>query len=75
MTSMPHSDAFITGLIQQQIPVNCFLTNGLKLTGYVLQQDKTTLLLGGRAQMLVYKHLVSTINALKAIDITEQNSS
>lgn len=57
-------DEFLGGLIAQQIPVSCFLVNGIRLQGMIVSMDVYTVMIssvkGGAAQ-LVYKAAISTV--------------
>ena len=55
-------DTVLEHLRQHTVPVTIFLTNGVRLQGYVAGFDSYSLLLGrDRESQLVYKHAISTI--------------
>lgn len=60
-------DGFFNGLRRDRVPVNVFLTSGVKLSGRIKSFDKFSLLLesdGG--EQLVFKHAIATVSAAKA---------
>ncbi|MGH9788130.1 MAG: RNA chaperone Hfq [Candidatus Acidiferrales bacterium] len=60
-------DGFLNGLRRDRVPVNVFLTSGVKLSGRIKSFDKFSLLLesdGG--EQLVFKHAIATVSAAKA---------
>lgn len=60
-------DGFLNGLRRDRIPVNIFLTNGVKLSGRIKSFDKFSLLLESDGQeQLVFKHAIATVSADKA---------
>ena len=59
---------FIDHLITQQIPIALFLTSGIKLLGYLLGYDDTTVLLEGQQRrQLIYKTSISTILSVEML--------
>ena len=61
---------FLKDLCQNKIAVTVFLVNGVKLQGIITWFDETSLLLrrDGHTQ-LIYKHAVSTIMPVTAVNI------
>ena len=60
-------DGFLNGLRRDRIPVNDFLTSGVKLSGRIKSFDKFSLLLESDGQeQLVFKHAIATVSAAKA---------
>jgi host factor-I protein len=59
---------------KERIPVTLFLTNGFQLKGTVRGFDNFTVVVetDGR-QQLVYKHAISTISPLKAVNFIFNN--
>lgn len=57
---------FIKGFIESGKKVNVYLSNGVKLEGYLLKEDANCFLLSNREKdnhpQLVYKNKVATIN-------------
>jgi host factor-I protein len=55
-------DTFLDHLRKHDVPVTMFLTNGIRLQGYVGRFDSYSVLLDrDRQAQLVYKHAISTI--------------
>lgn len=55
-------DVFLNTLRKAKIPVTIFLSNGVKLQGYVTGYDMFSVLLRRSVQIqLVYKHCIATI--------------
>lgn len=52
---------FIDHLIEAKAATCIFLSNGIKLRGYVLDADDECMVLGGQTTQLVYMHSVATI--------------
>jgi host factor-I protein len=60
-------DGFLNGLRRDRVPVNVFLTSGVKLSGRIKSFDKFSLLLESEGQeQLVFKHAIATVMAAKA---------
>lgn len=62
-------DSFLNQLRKDKIPVIIFLTNGVRLKGFVKAFDNFVILVKDVSQQLIYKHAVSTIVPEKDIDI------
>ena len=62
-------DNFLNQLRKDKIPVIIFLTNGVRLKGFVKAFDSFVILVKDVNQQLIYKHAVSTIVPEKDIDI------
>lgn len=58
-------DVFLEKMMQDRIPVSCFLVNGVRLGGMIQSMDRYTIMItntrGGTAPQLVYKAAISTI--------------
>lgn len=65
-------DAFLTLARRQSVPLTVFLVNGFQMRGTVRGFDPFVVILDveGRQQML-YKHAISTVVPLGAIDLRE----
>jgi len=65
-------DTFLTKARLQNVPLTVFLVNGFQMRGTVRGFDPFVVLLDveGRQQML-YKHAISTVVPLGAIDLRE----
>ena len=62
-------DNYLNQLRKDKIPVIIFLTNGVRLKGFVKAFDNFVILVKDVSQQLIYKHAVSTIVPEKDIDI------
>lgn len=62
-------DNYLNQLRKDKIPVIIFLTNGVRLKGFVKAFDNFVILVKDAGQQLIYKHAVSTIVPEKDIDI------
>ena len=67
--SQSFQDSFLNQLRKDKIPVIIFLTNGVRLKGFVKAFDNFVILVKDASQQLIYKHAVSTIVPEKDIDI------
>ena len=67
--SQSFQDSFLNQLRKDKIPVIIFLTNGVRLKGFVKAFDNFVILVKDVSQQLIYKHAVSTIVPEKDIDI------
>ena len=72
MTKNAQND-FLNDIKENKIAVTVFLINGVKLQGGMTWFDDSSLLLrrDGHTQ-LVYKHAVSTIMPVQAVDVVEE---
>ena len=63
-------DTFLNDIRREKIPVTLFLMNGFQLRGIVRSFDSFAVLIeaDGRQQM-IYKHAISTIVPIAAIDL------
>jgi len=64
-------DAFLNQVRKESLPVTIFLVNGYQLKGSVKGFDNFTIVMTdteGR-QQLVYKHAISTIQPLRAVNL------
>lgn len=68
-------DAFLNQVRKENIPVTIFLVNGFQLKGNVKGFDNFTVILDveGKQQM-IYKHAISTISPLKAINFMNNDA-
>ena len=67
--SQSFQDNFLNQLRKDKIPVIIFLTNGVRLKGFVKAFDNFVILVKDVSQQLIYEHAVSTIVPEKDIDI------
>ena len=54
-------DPFLNALRRQRVPVNVYLTNGIKLQGHVSAFDQYAVLLKNASKQMVFKHAIATI--------------
>ncbi len=63
-------DVFLNQVRKEHIPVTVYLTNGFQLRGMVKGFDNFTVVLDSEGkQQLVYKHAISTVSPMKAVNI------
>lgn len=64
-TALDLQDLFLEKMMQDRIPVSCFLVNGVRLAGMVQAMDRYTIMIsnsrGNTAPQVVYKAAISTI--------------
>ena len=61
---------FLNQVRKEHIPVTVYLTNGFQLRGMVKGFDNFTVVLDSEGkQQLVYKHAISTVSPMKAVNI------
>lgn len=65
-------DTFLNTVRKNKVPVTMFLVNGVKLQGIVTWFDNFSVLLRRESHaQLVYKHAISTIMPLQAVQLYE----
>jgi host factor-I protein len=63
-------DVFLNQVRKEHVPVTIYLTNGFQLRGMVKGFDNFTVVLDSEGkQQLVYKHAISTVSPMKAVNI------
>ena len=63
-------DIFLNQVRKEHIAVTIYLTNGFQLKGMVKGFDNFTVVLDSDGkQQLVYKHAISTISPMKAVNL------
>ncbi|NLK67768.1 MAG: RNA chaperone Hfq [Clostridiaceae bacterium] len=63
-------DVFLNQVRKEHVPVTVYLTNGFQLRGLVRGFDNFTVVLDSEGkQQLVYKHAISTVTPMKAMNI------
>ena len=71
--SLALQDVFLKHLQDRNVPVTVFLVNGVKLQGYVTHFDKFGVALTrDQHTQFVYKHAISAINPLIAVQLHSQ---
>lgn len=69
-------DVFLNQVRKEHIPVTVYLTNGFQLRGMVKGFDNFTVVLDSEGkQQLVYKHAISTVSPMKAVNIIFNDSA
>lgn len=67
-------DSFLNQIRKEELEVQTFLTNGVRIKGKIKGFDNfTVLIISGGKQHLVFKHAISTVIPGKAIDSIFQN--
>ena len=61
MRAQSLQDPFLNALRRQRVPVNVYLTNGIKLQGHVSAFDQYVVLLKNASKQMVFKHAIATI--------------
>lgn len=63
-------DVFLNQVRKEHIAVTIYLTNGFQLKGMVKGFDNFTVILDSEGrQQLIYKHAISTISPMKAVNL------
>jgi host factor-I protein len=62
-------DTYLNQIRKQRIPVVVYLTNGVRLKGFIKGFDNFVILLKENTYSLIYKHAISTIIPEKEIEI------
>jgi len=71
MSNQNMQDTFLNHARRDKVPLTVFLTNGFQFKGLVRAYDNFTVILESEGrQNLVYKHAISTIIPLSAIQYT-----
>lgn len=61
---------FLNALRKQQIPVSLFMTNGIRLEGYLVSFDRNMVALQSNGvTQAVYKHAISVVVPVNSIDL------
>ncbi len=69
-------DVFLNQVRKEHVPVTVYLTNGFQLRGMVKGFDNFTVVLDSEGkQQLVYKHAISTVSPMKAVNIIFNDSN
>lgn len=62
-------DEFLNQLRKEHVAVSIYLMNGIKLQGNIDLFDQYSILLKNTVTQLVYKHAISTIVPIRAVNI------
>lgn len=69
-------DQFLNAVRKDKMEVTVFLVNGVKLNGRITSFDHYCVLLSGRGtSQLLYKHGISTIMPVGAINLKEETDA
>ena len=61
----------LTARMKEKIPVIMYLTNGVRLKGFIKAFDNFVVLLKDTNQQLIYKHAISTIQPERDVDLRQ----
>ncbi len=68
--SMNLQDVFLNQLRRERIPLTIYLTNGFQLKGIIKGFDNFVIVIEAEGrQQVVYKHAISTISPMKAVNL------
>jgi host factor-I protein len=68
-------DMFLAHLRDHRIDVTMFLVNGIRLQGQIKQFDNFTVqLVRGNSAQIIYKHAISAIHPVDAIQLFDPNT-
>ncbi|MCK9225987.1 MAG: RNA chaperone Hfq [Candidatus Muirbacterium halophilum] len=63
-------DLFLDNIIKKRSEIMIFLTNGIKLRGYIKAYDSFTVLMeDNEKQQLIFKHAISTLVSSEKVEI------
>ena len=68
-------DLFLNAVRREHIPVSMFLVNGIKLQGQIESFDQYVVLLKSNVTQMVYKHAISTVVPVRAVNISQEAST
>lgn len=64
-------DVFLSAARRHEIPVTVFLMNGFQMRGTITGFDPFTVVLTADGkQNLIYKHAISTVSPIRAVDLS-----
>ena len=64
-------DPFLNALRKERILVSIYLVNGIKLQGKIESFDQFVVLLKNQVNQMVYKHAISTIVPVRAVNLPQ----
>ncbi len=64
-------DPFLNALRKERILVSIYLVNGIKLQGQIESFDQFVVLLKNQVNQMVYKHAISTIVPVRAVNLPQ----
>ena len=68
-------DPFLNTLRKEHVQVAIYLVNGIKLQGHIESFDQYVVLLKNTITQMVYKHAISTIVPVRAVNIPPDSPS
>ncbi|HLA33554.1 MAG TPA: RNA chaperone Hfq [Rhodocyclaceae bacterium] len=66
-------DPFLNTLRREHVAVSIYLVNGIKLQGQIESFDQYVILLKNAVTQMVYKHAISTVVPVRAVNIPHEN--
>jgi host factor-I protein len=73
--SLNLQDNFLNQIRKEKVPVAIYLTNGVRLKGFIKGFDNFVILLKENSHSLIYKHAISTIVPERDIDTAFEEQS
>ena len=68
-------DLFLLQARRDKLPVTMFLMNGFQMRGVITGFDAFVVILDSDGkQQVIYKHAISTIAPVRAVDLTEETT-
>ena len=68
-------DIFLLQAKRDKLPVTMFLMNGFQMRGVITGFDAFVVILDSDGkQQVIYKHAISTIAPVRAVDLTEETT-
>ncbi|BAL01789.1 Hfq protein [Oscillibacter valericigenes Sjm18-20] len=66
-------DIFLTKARRDRVPATLFLMNGFQMRGVITGFDPFVVVLDSEGkQQIIYKHAISTIAPVRAVDLSEE---
>ncbi|MET0016275.1 RNA chaperone Hfq [Oscillibacter sp.] len=66
-------DVFLTKARRDRVPATLFLMNGFQMRGIITGFDSFVVVLDSEGkQQIIYKHAISTIAPVRAVDLNEE---
>ncbi len=66
-------DIFLTRARRDRVPATLFLMNGFQMRGIITGFDSFVVVLDSEGkQQIIYKHAISTIAPVRAVDLSEE---
>jgi len=66
-------DIFLTKARRDRVPATLFLMNGFQMRGIITGFDSFVVVLDSEGkQQIIYKHAISTIAPVRAVDLNEE---